>query len=215
MTQPKKTKRRYNSTRRKAQARETRRQIVEAARKLFTVYGYTGATIESIAQEAGVAPETIYAVFGNKRAILARLIDISVGGDDERIPLLERPGPQTVLQEQDPYQQLHLFAQDISTILERVTPVFEIMRLAAKTEPDIAGLLQNLLSERLRNMEAFVQSLAKHGSLRDRLTAMQAAETVWVLTSPELFGLLIVDRGWSLEQYRQWLADALIRLLLP
>ena len=215
MTEPKKTKRRYNSTRRKAQARETRLKIVEAACKLFTAYGYTGATIASIAQEAGVAPETIYAVFGNKRAILTRLIDISVGGDDEQIPLLERPGPQTVFQEFDPHQQLHLFAQDISTILERVTPIFEIMRLAAKTEPDIAELLQSLLKERLHNMEAFVQSLSKHGSLRDGLTETQAAETVWTLTSPEVFRLLIVDRGWSIGQYSQWLADALIRLLLP
>ena len=215
MTQPKKTKRRYNSTRRKAQARATRLKIVEAARKLFTAYGYTGATIESIAQEAGVAPETIYAVFGNKRAILARLIDISVGGDDESIPLLERPGPQTVLQEHDPHQQLHLFAQDISTILERVTPIFEIMRLAAKTEPDIAEFLQSLLKERLHNMKAFIQSLSQYGLLRDGLTDTQAAETVWTLTSPEVFRLLIVDREWSIGQYSLWLADALTRLLLP
>jgi AcrR family transcriptional regulator len=214
MTPPKKTKRHYNSTRRKAQARETRLKIVEAARKLFTEYGYSGATIEAIAQEAGVATETIYAVFGNKRAILARLIDISVGGDDEAIPLLERPGPQAVLQEPDPRQQLHLFAHDISTILERMAPIFEIMRLAAKTEPDIADLLQNLLRERLHNMEIFVQSLSKHGLLRDRLTETQAAETVWTLTSPEVFRLLIADRGWSREQYSQWLADALVRLLL-
>lgn len=215
MTQPKKTKRRYNSARRKAQARETRLKIVEAARKLFSAYGYTGATIEAIAQEAGVAPETIYAVFGNKRAILARLLDISVGGDDERIPLLKRPGPQSVLREHDPRQQLEMFAQDISTILERVSPVFEILRLAAKTEPDIANLLQKLLGERMHNMEVFVQSLSKHDPLREGLAEAQAAEIVWTLTSPEVFRLLIVDRGWSSEQYSQWLADALIRLLLP
>jgi AcrR family transcriptional regulator len=215
MTKPKKTKRRYNSSRRKAQARETRLRIIQSARKLFTANGYTGATIESIAQEAGVAPETIYAVFGNKRAILAGLIDISVGGDDEQIPLLERPGPQTALQELDPHQQLHLFAQDISSILERVTPIFEIMRQAAKTEPDIADLLQNLLRERLHNMEVFGQSLGKQGPLRDGLTEVQAAETIWTLTSPEVFRLLTVDRNWSIEQYSQWLADALIRLLLP
>ncbi len=151
MTQPKKPKRRYNSTKRQSQARETRRQITEAAGKLFTERGYTGATIEAIAQEAGVAPETIYAVFGNKRAILAHLIDISVGGDDEPIPLLQRPRPQAIFQENDPRQQLHLFAQDISAILERVAPIFEIMRFAAKTEPNIADLLQNILKELVKN----------------------------------------------------------------
>ncbi|NJN82269.1 MAG: TetR/AcrR family transcriptional regulator [Caldilineaceae bacterium] len=214
MTQPRKSKRRYNSTRRKAQARETRLRIVEAARKLFAERGYTGATIEAIAQESEVAPETIYAVFGNKRAILARLIDISVGGDDEPIPLLERPGPQAVLQEQDPRQQLHRFAQDISAILERVAPIFETMRPAAKIEPDIDDLLQNLLRERLRNMEIFVQHLSEHGPLREGLTETQAAETVWALSSPELFQLLTVARKWTREQYSQWLADTLIRLLL-
>ena len=215
MTQPEKPKRRYNSTRRRAQARETRRQITEAARKLFTERGYTGATIEAVAQEAGVAPETIYAVFGNKRAILAHLIDISVGGDDEPILLLQRPGPQAVFQERDPRKQLYLFAQDISAILERVAPIFEIMRFAAKTESDIADLLQNILRERLQNMELLVQHLSEQGPLQGRVVDLQAAETVWTLTSPEVFRLLTVDRTWSREQYIQWLADTLTRLLLP
>jgi len=215
MTQLNQPKRRYNSTRRQAQARETRRQIVEAARKLFTERGYTGATIQEVAKEAGVAPETIYAVFENKRAILAHLIDISVGGDDQPVPLLQRPGPQAVFQEQDSRRQLRLFARDISVILERVAPIFEMMRLAAKTEPDIADLLQNLLSQRLHNMAAFVQNLSEHGPLREGLVDAEAAEIVWTLTSPEVFRLLTVDRGWSREQYIRWLADTLTRLLLP
>jgi AcrR family transcriptional regulator len=208
------TKRPYNSTRRQAQARETRRQIVEAARRLFAEYGYAGATIEAIAREAGVAPETVFATFGNKRTILAALIDIAVGGDEQPIPLLQRPGPQTVLQEHDPARQLQLFAEDISAILERVAPVFAIMRVAAKTEPDIAELLKNSLAQRLRNMAAFVQSVSAHSSLRDGLDERQAAEIVWTMTSPEVFSLLTVDRGWSRERYAHWLGDTLARLLL-
>jgi TetR/AcrR family transcriptional regulator, regulator of autoinduction and epiphytic fitness len=211
----KKTKRPYNSTRRQAQARETRRQIVEAACQLFAEYGYTGATIEAIAQEAGVAPETIFAIFGNKRSVLAALIDVSVGGDDQPVALLQRPGPQTVLEETDPVRQLQLFAEDISTILERVAPVFEIMRAAAKTEPDIAALLRNLLAERLRNLTVVAQRLAAHAALRAELTVAQAAETIWTMTSPEVFNLLTLDRGWSRARYVQWLSDTLIRLLLP
>jgi len=215
MTQPDITKRRYNSSRRQTQARETRLKIIEAARTLFIAHGYSGATIESIAQEAGVAPETIYAVFKNKRAILSRLLDLLVGGDDEKIALLERQGPQAVMREQDPRQQLHMFARDISKILERVTPIFEIMRQAAKTEPDIAAFLQNVLKERLKNMEALVHSLSERSALRDGLTESQAAETVWALSSPEVYRLLTIERGWSVQQYHQWLAEALIRLILP
>src|SRR5215204_3120445 len=101
MTEEIKPKRRYTSRRRQVQAAETRRQIVEAARQLFAERGYVGTTIEAIAQAAGVAGETVYATFGSKRAILARLVDVSVGGDEQPIPLLERPGPQAVQQERD------------------------------------------------------------------------------------------------------------------
>ena len=215
MAKSRKPKRPYDSTRRQAQARETRRQIVEAARKLFVEYGYAGATIEAIAQEADVAPETIFATFGNKRTILAALIDVAVGGDEQPIPLLQRPGPQTVLQEIDPVRLLQLFATDISGILERVAPVFEVMRAAAKTEPDIADLLKNLLEERLKNITAFVRSLSAHGPLRAGLDDAQAGEIVWTITSPEVFSLLTVDRGWSRERYAHWLGDTLARLLLP
>jgi AcrR family transcriptional regulator len=215
MTQRQKPKRSYNSTRRQAQARETRQQILEAARRLFAAHGYAGATIEAIAQEAAVAPETIFAAFGNKRSILANLIAVSVGGDDQAIPLLQRPGLQTVLQEHDPVRQLQLFARDITEILERVTPVFEMMRMAAKTEPDIAEMLKNLLAERLHNLATFVQHLSAHSPLRTGLDDAQAADIVWAITSPEVFSLLTVDRGWSRERYIHWLGDTLTRLLLP
>ena len=215
MTRPKKTKRPYDSTRRRAQARETRKQVIEAARRLFVEHGYAGATIEAIAREAGVAPETIFATFGNKRTILAALIDVAVGGDEQPIPLLQRPGPQTVLQEIDPVRLLQLFAADISRILERVAPVFAIMRVAAKTEPDIAELLKNRLEQRLRNLTAVAQRLAAQNALREDLTVEQTAEIIWTITSPEVYNLLTVDRGWPRERYAHWLGDTLARLLLP
>lgn len=210
-----KSKRSYNSTRRQAQAQETRRQIIEAARRLFSEYGYAGATIDAIAQEAGVAAETIFATFGNKRTILAKLIALAVGGDEQTVPLLDRPGPQAVLQEHDPIRQLQLFAEDISTILERVAPIFTIMRAAAKTEPDIAEMLKNVLEERWRTLDTMVQNLAAHAPLRTGLNSAQGTDMVWTLTSPEVFTLLTVDRGWPRARYVAWLSDALIRLLLP
>lgn len=215
MTQASKSKRRYNSTRRQAQANETRREIILAARKLFSLHGYSGATIDSIAQEAAVSSETVYAVFGNKRNILANLVDISVGGDDRPMPLLQRTGPQAVLAESDPVRLLQLFAQDISGILERAAPVFEVIRMAAKTEPDIDDLLKNLLDQRFQNLAAVTKQLESLGSLREGLDALQATENIWVITSPEVFSLLLTDRGWTKEKYVNWLVDTLVRLLLP
>ncbi len=181
---------------------------------MFLERGYAGATVELIAQTAEVAPETVYAAFGNKRTILARVIDVSVGGDDEPVTLLERPGPRGVMSEQDPRRQLEQFAQDIAGILERVAPLFEVMRMAAKTEPEIDDLLQSILQERLRNMTVFVQRVYEHGPMRPELGESRPAETVWALSSPEVFRLLTVDRNWSREQYSRWLGDALSRLLL-
>lgn len=214
MEQSNKPKRPYNSTRRRAQADQTRQQIVEAARKLFPVYGFAGTTMEAIAQEAGVAAETVFAIFGSKRAILVQLVNVAVGGDEQPIPLLQRPGPQGVLQETDPVLQIQRFARDITQIIERVAPVFQVLRAAARTEPDIADLLKTILDRRLQNLAVFVHHLAAHAPLRAGLDEPQAADMVWTLTSPEVFSLLTTDRGWSEDQYSSWLGSSLVRLLL-
>lgn len=214
MSAEKPTKRTYNSSRRKEQARLTNRQIVEAACKLFTERGYSGATIEAIAQEAGVSVETVYATFGSKRAILLRLIDISIVGDDEPVPLLQRPGPQAVQQEKNQRRQIQMFARDMQEIMERMAPLFGIMRAAAKTEPDISEILQNLLESRVHGMEEFIHYLSANGSLRTNIAPGEIAETVWAISSAEVYSLLTVDRGWSSDQYEQWLAKTLTKLLL-
>src|SRR5258706_14055556 len=208
-------KRKYDSSRRQEQARQTQRQIVEAARSLFVSRGYAGATLEAIAQQAGVAVETVYASFGNKRAVLSKLIDVSLVGDDQPIPLLQRPGPQTVLHETDQRGQIELFVNDIYEIMGRMAPIFDIMRFAAKTEPDISQMFQNILNARVQGMMTFVRAIMKNGPLREGLTPENAAETIWVLTSGEVFILFITNRGWTETQYKQWMADALTRLLLP
>ena len=208
-------KRRYNSSRRKEQALQTRHQIVEAARQLFVSHGYTGATMEAIAREAGVAVETVYAAFGNKRAILSRLIEVSLVGDEQPTPLLEREGPQAVLKETDQQRQVELFTEDIYEIMSRMTPIFEIMRTASRVDTEIAEMYENMLNSRVQGLMAFVRALMKNGPLRDGLTAESAAETVWALTSADIITLLVTNRGWSAENYKRWLADVLTRILLP
>lgn len=208
-------KRSYNSARRQAQARETRRQILEAARRLFATRGYVGTTMEALAAEAGVAVETVYATFGSKRAVLARLVDISVGGDERPIPILERSEPQRMRAEPDQRRQLRLFAAGIREIMERVGPLFGVMRGAAATEPEIAELLRGLLVARHQAMGMVVQWLEHNGPLRAGLSADEAADTLWTLSSAEVHQLLTEDRGWAGERYERWLGDTLIALLLP
>ena len=196
------------------QARETRRQIANAARDLFFERGYSGTSIDAIAQAAGVAPETVYATFSNKRNILSHLMDISIGGDDQPIRLIDRPEPQAVLQDTDPHRQIRMFSQGITGILARVAQLFEIMRSAAKTEKEIEDLLQHMLKERMENMTMVVGQIAAHGGLREGMEVSKAAEMIWTMTSPEVFLLLTRDRAYSNEQYAVWLEAALSRLLL-
>jgi AcrR family transcriptional regulator len=215
MTTAKQTTRKYDSTRRQALARQTRLQIAQAARDLFLQRGYGGTTIEAISEKAAVAPETIYATFKKKRNVLSFVFDIAIGGDDEDIHLLDRPDPQAVLNETDQHRQLTLFANDITEILHRAAPVFEILRVAAKTELEIAELVERLLRERLVNMSMVAKSVAANGPLRDGLNRARAAEIIWSMTSPELYLLTTRDLKWTDEQFSEWLMDTLIRLLLP
>jgi AcrR family transcriptional regulator len=208
-------KRPYNSTRRQAQARETRRQILEAARRLFTTRGYAGATMEALAQEAAVAVETVYTTFGSKRAVLIALVDLLVVGDEAPEPLLERAGPQRVRLEPDPRRQIRLFAKDMTEIMERVGPMFGVMRAAAITEPEIADVLQRMLRNRRANCITFAGWVAEHGPLRAGLMVEAAGDAVWALSSAEMHHLLTVDLGWPSERFAAWLADTLITQLLP
>lgn len=208
-------KRPYRSSRRQAQAAETRRHILEAARALFDARGYAGTTVEAIARQAGVAAETIYASFGSKRAVLTRLVDISVLGDEQPESLLERPGPQAVVREADQGRQVRMFAGQIREIMGRVSPLFEIMGTAAKTEPEVALLLGKVLEGRRQGMMHFVAALSANGPLRAQLSREQAADTVWALTSAEVYHLFTADRRWPPERYEAWLAATLEAALLP
>jgi len=210
------SKRKYDSTRRQAQANETRRQILTAANKLFNERGYAGATIESIAAEAGVAPETIYAIFKNKGKILLSLINfLSASKAEERVPLFERAGPQAVAQERDQRRQLQLFAQVVANNLVGNASLTEIILVAAKTDPEIEKMMKQLIKQRRQHMGVAVQQIASNGPFRENIDLEYATDTVWTLASPEVFLLLTRDLDWPKEKYVQWLAETLTKVLLP
>jgi len=210
-----KRRRRYESPIRQEQARETRLRILGAARRLFLARGYVATTVGAIAQEAGVAAQTVYGVFGSKRAVLTALMDVSIGGDDRPVAVLERAEPQRMREETDQRRQLAMMAHGIRLILERAGPVFDVMRGAAAADPEIATLYRHLQEERLRNMTRVVAWVAEKGPLRDGLTIPDAADIVWTFTSADVHRLLTVERGWTAERYERWLGDALVAALLP
>jgi len=210
-----KAQRRYDSALRKEQARQTRAAILQAAQALFAARSYASTTVEAIASHAGVAVDTVYAGFGHKRSLLSALMDVRVGGDDEAIDLLDRSGPQSVRLEPNQRRQLEGFAKDVTRIIERARPVDDIMRGAAVVDSEIAALRAGIQQHRFQNLLKFVSWVTANGPLRGGMSEEEAATIVWSLTSPEMHRLLRVDRAWTMERYREWLADTLTRTLLP
>lgn len=205
-------KRSYHSTRRQESAFHTRQTIARAALDLFKERGYRGASVDAIAGAAGVAPETIYAIFSSKRELLHYLLDTAVGGDEAPLKILDRPEHAVLFNLADAHAIITHFAAGYYPVMLRAAPVFAIIAEAAKTEPELADLQVNMREERFANMARLVRAMERVSRLR--LGQQAATETLWALTSPELFLLLNVTRGWNEAKYVGWLSDSLVRLLL-
>ncbi len=206
-----KPRRPYRSERRREQAEQTRSRALEAAARLFQERGYEGTSIAAIAEEAGISPETVYAGFGTKRALLGELVERAVRGDDPK-PVPEQAGPRALAAATDQREQLRLFAADIARRLERAGPLVAVVAGAARSEPELADLLARLHDTRRRNLATLVDALRANAPLA--LPPAEALDTVWALTSPELHQLLVRVRGWKRRRYTRWLAETLAQLLL-
>jgi AcrR family transcriptional regulator len=206
-------KRRYDSSRRKAQAEETRASILDAARELFVTHGYAGTTVKAISEAAGVAEETVYLSFGSKRDLMKGLLHIAVLGDPP-VPFLDRPEIQAVIRERDQRRQIDMFSRAMTPVFESSSDLWSVMRSAEPTEPEIAAVVRDSMRGRLAGMGEFVTALLSNGTLRRGLEPSRAAELVWTLASPEIHRMLRRDLGWSVERYQGWLADSLQRVLL-
>lgn len=204
-------RRAYRSEHRRGLAEQTRTRVLDAAAEIFEERGYGATSITAVAAAAGVSSETIYVRFGNKRTLLGELVQKAVRGDDPA-PVLEQPAFKAVAAATDQREQLRLFAADIVLRLERAAPLHGVVAEAARSEPELAVLLERMHGGRLENFHALVKVLTRNGPLR--VTKAEAAETIWALTSPELHQILTGIRGWSRRRYTKWLARSLADLLL-
>ena len=197
------------------QARETRRRIVQAAARLFVRDGYSATSIAAIAEEAGVAVPTVYATLRSKANILRAVVQLTVRGDDEAAPLASRPGWQDVEDEDDPAQQLALFAHFHREICEREAPVFAQLEAAAGTDLEATELLAEHDRLRYEMQSRVARSLRRKKHLRTGLSARDAADVIWTLASERTYLALVRDRGWRPDDYEQWLREQLVAALLP
>ena len=201
---------------RSQQAAQTRGRVISAAGRLFQEQGYAPTSIVSIADAAGVAPETIYKAFGTKRRILQDLIDSSVVGavSSTPMPVLRSTAFRAIRAEPDQRKRLAMLAHLTRTILERAGPIHAVIRSAAATDPEIASLRLQQQAFRLKAQTEFVRVLAEAGPLRGGLTTREAGYHYWILASPEIQHILVIEQGWSHDRYEAWLRTSLAALLL-
>jgi AcrR family transcriptional regulator len=197
-----------------ARTRLARAAVVQAARTLFLQRGYAGTTIEAISDLSDVPPATVYRLFSSKLGILKQLFNVSIAGDDEAVPLEDRPHVQALISDPDPRKQLSGFVGISRGIMSRTEPVYRILVSAAGSDPDAAALLAERTRHRQQGQGQIVRLLAREGALRPKLRERDAADIIHALMSPEVYRLLVGDRGWDPERYEQWLKAILMDQLL-
>ena len=204
----------YNSPRRRAQAAATRREILEAAQRLFEEHGYATTTMAAIAAEAGVALKTVYVTFESKSGVLRALWNLLLRGDEGEAPVAERGWYRDVLDEPEPERQLRLTAQSSRLVKFRVGALLEVIRNAAPTDPDIGRLWERIQSEFHANQRVIVESLAEKRALKPGLSVDRAADILWTLNHPSVWQLLVRERGWTAEEHERWWGDVACAELL-
>jgi AcrR family transcriptional regulator len=206
-------RRSYDSSRRRAQATETRSAVVAAARDLFIAQGYGRTTMVDIASAAGVSVETIYGAFGNKATLLHKAWDITVGGDDEEIVFHERPEVLAIRNEPDLARRLMLHAAFSTRTAERIAPFQLMVQAAAGVDPAAATMLEEMGRQRLAGMSVMAAEVAKTGQLA--VSEEECRDVLWSMTDGMLWHRLVNERGWTSARFATWLGQMWVRLLVP
>ena len=206
-------RRRYDSSGRRERARQTRSQIVNAAEGLFLSGGYAATTVAAIAAAARVSVETIYKGFGGKPGLVRAIVERGLAGAGP-VPAEQR-SDHIRDTEPDPHQILTAWGTFTTEIGPRVAPILTLARDAAASDPEIAVTLEQISRARLERMTVNARGLSDAGHLRPGITPAEAADILWTYSSPELYELLVIRRGWPAERYGQFIGHALTAALLP
>ena len=207
-------KREYRSPLREASARATRAAIIGAATRLFVEQGYAAASVEAIAEAAGVSRATVFATFGGKAALLKAAYDVALVGDDEAIPLPDRPRSKQVQAEPDPARLLDGYTEILVEVAGRLAPIYEAVRGAATADPEAREVWEKIQTERRIGGTNVVKLISARRALRKDLDRESAGDLVWVLNDPGLYFMLVHRRRWSPVRFQSWLARTLKAQLL-
>lgn len=195
---------------------DTRRRIEQAAAGLFSEHGYTGTSIQAVADAAGVHAQTIYQAYGTKAALLgavgARLV---AGEEDPASHPSERAWARRIQTEPSPARKIELYVQHIAAVTPPVIALIDMLRATAPAEPAAAALLEQIEQGRHLGPLHLFAPMAEQGQLREGLTLIAASDITYALISPDTFRALTLQRSWTWPRAEQWLTDCLTHALLP
>jgi AcrR family transcriptional regulator len=202
-------KRPYDATGRREQARARRYRVVLAARDLFERDGYRAATVTAIATAAGVSPEMVYKTFGTKAALAKAVFDVAIAGDDEPVPVRERPAMAAVHDEPDLGRKIALFVDGLVLRLQRSARIQIIVRDGRHVDESLQPVWDRLQQEGLTGMRLLGQHLMATGQLRSGITIDEVTDLLWNYLAIDHYERLVLLRGWTINRYGEWLAHAI------
>jgi len=193
---------------RKERARATRRRIIEAAYKLFAERGWS-VPLTAIAEEAGVAVQTLYFTFHTKVELLREALQLAVLGDEQPLPPHERPWFHAMVAEPSAARAIGMVVDNTAPIFARVAPLTGVFRSG---DPEVAQMWARSEALRLDGYRIMTQAVARKGRLKVKLD--EATDILFVLLSPDLYWLIVMNRGWTPDRWRKWIAATLRGALL-
>lgn len=191
-------------SKRAEKAKETRRRILSAALELFVQDGYGATNLQDVADRAGVAVQTIYFVFGNKRTLLKELVDVTIAGDDEPVATMDRPWYVDALAADTAEGVLRGYIAGATRVLERVAPISKVLDGASASDSEVAALWPHDVDPRYVVQERVAKTLVGKPGSRAEVSAEEAADLLYGLLSPELYLLLVHARGWPRDRWERW-----------
>lgn len=194
-------------------ARLTRRRMIDAAHELFVERGYGATSLQDVADRAGVAVQTIYFTFGNKRSVLKELVDVVIAGDDEPLATMERPWFRDMLAAETAGDALWAHVQGTRRVLDRYAPIDEVVRAAVAADPDVALLWPEGEEPRYTVQRAAASSLVAKPGARAGVSADHAADVLFGLLGPQVYLVFVRDRCWPSEQWEAWVHETLFQQL--
>lgn len=210
MTHRVKSRRPYDASRRRARAADRRSAVLKAAQELFRREGFAATTVAAVAEQAGVSPETVYKNFGSKPGLVRALHEEALRGEGP-VPAYRRSD--ALRTSADPVAVVRGWARLSMELAPRGAPLLLLVRDAASLDPDLRRLLDELDEARHARMTDNARFLRDAGHLRPDVSVPTAADLMWSVTAPEMYELLVVRRGWSLEQFGDYVFHTLAGLL--